>query len=180
MRTAVLVLAACLCTAAAPAAGAPPPTPPTDVSPLTVMPATAPPKVTATYPSAGEAVTPGLLVLRLDFDQPMLKSGFDIAAAPGGEAPECLATPRLLDDGKRFALLCRTQPGKSYALAFNGAGKGGFANQGQIRAPAASLAFTTTGGGPVRYVKDALKAAGLGEADVPVQESPKVPPAAPL
>ena len=32
--------------------------------------------------------------------------GFDIAPAPGAEAPDCLKTPRLLDDGRTYVLLC--------------------------------------------------------------------------
>lgn len=171
---AALVLFACLGAAGAALAAPPPGDPPTDVSPVTVTPRTEPPKLVASYPAAGEAVAPGLLVLKFTFDQAMLRSRFDIAPAPGAEAPECLEAPRLLDDGKSFALLCRTRPGKAYALAFNRGATGGFANSGETRAQPANLAFTTTAGEPVRALKDALKAAGLREIDIPVQESPEV------
>ena len=53
-------------------------------------------------PAVGAAVTPGVLILKLTFDQRMTAGGFDVAPAAGAEAPDCLKTPRLLDDGKTF------------------------------------------------------------------------------
>jgi hypothetical protein len=171
MRSAAFALVACLC--AGPAlAQTPPRAPPTEVSPLTVMPRGEPPKVTATFPAAGQAVAPGVLVLKVTFDQKMLETGFDFAPAAGGEMPQCLKTPRLLDDGKTFVLLCRTLGAKRYALAFNGKPAGGFASLADTRAQPAGLAFTTTDGDPVADLKDALKAASLRDVDVPVQDTP--------
>src|SRR5688500_13815143 len=95
--TALVLLAA----AAAPAT---PARPPTEVSPLTVYPPTPPPNLVASYPPAGGAVTPGVLVLKLTFDQKMLPTGFDLGPVEGAEPPPCLKTPRLLDDGKTFVL----------------------------------------------------------------------------
>lgn len=162
-----------------------PPAPPTEVSPLIVWPHTEPPAITATFPAAGQAIAPGVLVLSVTFDQPMLKTGFDYASAPGGEMPDCLKTPLLLASGKTFVLLCRTLPGKTYALTFNvqageaGAAPapGGFANMAEKRAKPASLTFTTTADEPVRSMDAALKAASLTAADMPVQETPGLAPA---
>lgn len=147
------------------------------VSPLTVM-AGDPPKVTGTYPAQDQAVTPGVLVLKVTFDQKMLLSGFDFGAGPTGEALECVRTPRLLNDGKTFVLLCRTWPHKTYGVTFNASGQAGFANEGDVKATSATLSFTTTAVEPIRTVEAAVKAAGLTEIDGPVQETGNVAPPA--
>jgi hypothetical protein len=132
--------------------------------------------VVATFPAAGQAVAAGVLILTVTFDQEMSPDHFDVAAAAGGEAPRCLKTPRLLDDGKTFALLCTTRPGAAYALAFNAQATGGFANVGEQRAEPAALAFTTTkdSDGP-RNIDEAMKAAKLTKFQVPIQETPGLP-----
>src|SRR5258705_1255288 len=92
---------------------APAPAPPIkEVSPVTVFPATVAPKIVLSFPAAGQALSAGVTVLTVTFDQPMLKTGFDFGAAAGGEAPNCLKTPRLLNDNKTFVLLCTTDPHK--------------------------------------------------------------------
>jgi hypothetical protein len=175
MRLIALVLTVGLCSGAALAAppAAPPVAPsPNVVAPVTVYPRTDAPKIVKSYPAAGQALSAGVLVLSVTFDQPMLKTGFDFEAAPGGEAPKCLKTPRLLDDGKTFVLLCTTEPHKTYAFAFNAATQGGFENVGEHRAERATLAFTTTDGdGPIT-LRDAMKQANLRDVDMPIQESP--------
>jgi hypothetical protein len=169
MRLAVPALIACLL--AAPVLAAPAPAqPPTDVSPVTVAPRTQPPTLAASFPAQGQAIAPGTLVLKMTFDQQMLKTGFDVSAAPGGPALDCLATPRLLADNKTFVLLCRADPGKAYVLALNAQPAGGFRNLAENRAEPATLAFTTTAGEPVRTLADAMKTEGLGPLDVPVQD----------
>lgn len=150
------------------------------VSPVTVFPATAAPKLAKTYPAAGQALSSGILVLTVTFDQPMQATGFDYSAAAGGEAPPCLKTPRLLDDKKTFVLLCTTEPAKNYALAFNAQAQaaqgtqGGFRNTADHRADPATLSFKTTDGrdGP-NDIHEAMKAAGLrGPLDMPIEISP--------
>ncbi len=152
---------------------------PTPVSPVTVMPPTLPPKVTATWPAAGEAVAPGVLVLKVAFDQKMTPLAWNYADAAGGERPECVRAPRLLNDGKTFVLLCRTKPGKSYAISFNAVREGGFANEAENPALTAQLAFTTNTATSVYTLKSAMKAAGLKDDEAPIQEAPPVTPAAP-
>lgn len=173
MRLSPVLLIASLCAGPALAQAGPPPH---EVSPLTVTPRADAPRLTASYPAAGAAVAPGLLVLTLTFDQKMSPTGFDVGPGPGGEAPECLKVPRLLDNGKTFALLCRTLPGKHYAVALNGGHKGGFGNIGGAAAEPASVAFSTTSDEPVRFLEDAMKAAHLGDEDVPVQTMPGLKP----
>ncbi|HEY8003698.1 MAG TPA: hypothetical protein VIE16_05685, partial [Phenylobacterium sp.] len=129
-------------------------------------------KLTPSYPAAGQALQAGVLILTVTFDQKMLETGFDFSAAPGGEMPNCLKTPRLLTDGKTFALLCTTEPHKSYALALNSKAQGGFASVAQRRAQPGSLAFTTTDADGPRSIPDALKAEHLPNIDIPIEVDP--------
>jgi len=182
MRRTVLALIAALCSGpalAAPPAAPAPPAPAHDVSPVTVFPTTAAPKIVHSFPAEGQALPAGVTVLSVTFDQPMLKTGFDFAPAAGGDAPHCLKTPRLLDDNKTFVLLCTTDPHKAYALAFNASPRGGFANVAEHRADPATLKFATTEGDGPRDVHEAMKAAGLRDIDMPIQESPDRPPEKP-
>ncbi|MDB5433959.1 MAG: hypothetical protein JWR47_216 [Phenylobacterium sp.] len=174
MRAPALALIACLWSGAALAAPPPglPPQPPKEVSGLTVYARTDPPKVTATYPAAGQALPAGVVILTLTFDQRMLDTGFDIGSAAGGEMPHCLKTPRLLEDGKTFVLLCTVEPRKTYALAFNAKPQGGFANVAEHRAEPSTLSFTTTDGDGPRSISEALKVQNLRTVDMPIQIDP--------
>jgi hypothetical protein len=180
--TIALALTASLCGGAtfaqAPATPQPPLQPPL-VSPLTVYPKTEAPKIVRSYPAAGQALSAGVLVLSVTFDQPMLKTGFDFAASAGGEAPRCLKTPRLLNDTKTFVLLCTTEPKKAYTLAFNARPQGGFENVAEHRADPATLAFSTTDGDGPRDIQSAMKAASLTPLDMPIQDTPEHPPETP-
>jgi hypothetical protein len=175
MRPTVLALAAALLGGAALAA--PPPTTPAPggntVSPVTVFPKTDAPKLVKSYPAAGQAMSAGVLVMTITFDQPMLDTGFSFGPADGGEPPHCLKTPRLLDDKKTFVLLCTTDPAKTYALTFNAAPQGGFENVAEHRAEPATLSFKTTDGDGPKDVHEAMKAAGLRDTiDMPIEVSP--------
>src|SRR3954465_14282793 len=174
MRLPVLTLVAVLSSTAAMAAPAPPTDPlkdrpATNVSPLVVIPPNGdPPKVVATWPAAGAAVAGGVMILTVTFDQKMAPDGFNITTPQGADGLQCLKTPRLLNDGKTFALLCTGREKTSYALAFNTAPGAGFANVGQQRAAPATLAFTTTDADGPRSIAEALKAEGLPGLDVPI------------
>jgi hypothetical protein len=172
MRPTALVLIAGLWSGAALAAPPAAPVPPHEVSPVTVFPSTAAPKIVRSFPAAGQALSAGVTVLTVTFDQPMLKSGFDFAPAAGGEPPQCLKTPRLLDDNRTFVLLCTTEPHKAYALTFNAKPQGGFENVAEHRAEPATLAFTTTDGDGPRDIHAAMKAANLRDIDMPIQDTP--------
>ena len=183
MRIAAPILAAGLLTAAllgAPASAAPPPAAPApqphEVSPVTVFPKTDAPKIVKSYPAADQALQAGILVLVVTFDQPMLKTGFDFGAAPGAPALPCLKTPRLLDDNKTFVLLCTSQPNSTYNLTFNATPQGGFENVAEHRADPATLSFKTTDGDGAKDIHEAMKAASLRPIDMPIQDSPNLPP----
>lgn len=153
-------------------APAPPPLPPHEVAGVIVMPVTNPPRLVASYPAEGQAVAPGVLILKLTFDQRMTATGFDIGAAPGAQALDCVKTPRLLNDGKTFVLLCTALSAHSYALAFNAQPEGGFQNLAEKRAAPVTLTFTTTNAEPIRSLSAAMRVQNLSALDVPVQESP--------
>ncbi|SFK73033.1 hypothetical protein [Caulobacter sp. UNC279MFTsu5.1] len=172
-----------LCLASGPVmaqAAKPPAETPTPVSPVTVMPPTQKPKVVATWPAGGQAVAPGVLVLKVVFDQQMTPRDFAYGLGTGGDTLNCLKTPRLLNDNKTFVLLCTALPGKTYAVALNPDAPGGraFSNLAENRAEPSALTFTTGTGEPVTKLRDAIKAAGLGDLDMPVEEAPDAPQAA--
>lgn len=175
MRTLAAALAAGLFASPAFAAPAPPEAaalPPKTVAPVTVMPRTDPPKIVSSFPAPGQAIAPGVLVLRITFDEKMEKDSFAFAAAPGGRMPDCLKTPRLLNDEKTFVLLCTTAPQSAYSLAFNAVPQAGFANIAGTRAAPAQLAFSTDGEDGPRDLDNALKVAKLTSADVPIATQP--------
>ncbi|CAN5374892.1 hypothetical protein BH10PSE4_BH10PSE4_11960 [soil metagenome] len=190
MRALTLALSLCLAggpvlaQSATPPSRPAPPKPreePTSVSPVLVMPPTAKPRVVATWPAAGQAIAPGVLVLKVVFDQEMTPRDFAYAPAAGGDALECLKTPRLLNDAKTFVLLCRTLPGKTYAVSLNKdpASPTAFANLAENRAVESALSFSTLTGEPVTKLRDAVKAAGLGDIDIPIEEAPRQASGAP-
>ena len=147
-----------------------------EVSPVTVSPPTSAPKIVKSYPAAGQALQAGILVLTVTFDQPMAKGGFDFGWAPGSPKLACLKTPRLLDDNKTFVLLCTSEPRKAYNLTFNAQPQGGFENVAEHRAEPATLAFSTTDGDGAEDIRQAMKAANLRPIDLPIQDSPDLPP----
>ena len=179
-----LGLALSLCLLAGPVSAQavkPPAETPTPVSPVTVMPPTEKPKVVATWPASGETITPGVLVLKVVFDQQMTPRDFAYGLGADGDKLNCLKTPRLLNDNKTFVLLCTTLPGKTYAIALNPDAPGGpaFSNLAENRATPNTLTFATGTGEPVTTLRDAIKAAGLGGLDMPVEEAPDVAHTAP-
>jgi hypothetical protein len=146
--------------------------PPKTVAPVTVFPHSEPPKIVSSFPAAGQVVAPGVLVLRITFDQPMDEHDFSIAPAAGGQAPDCLKTPRLLKDDRSFVLLCTTAPGTHYEMAFNAAPQGGFENVAGGRAVPATLGFSTDQSMGPRDLPAALKVAGLTADDMPIAINP--------
>ena len=165
--------------AAAPdAPSAPQASPSKTVAPVTVVGRSDPPKIVSSFPAAGAVVAPGVLVLKISFDEKMLADDFAVAAAPGAQMPSCLKTPRLLNDQKTFVLLCTTAPKSAYSLAFNAAPEGGFANIGGQRAAPVTLSFSTNDEDGPRDLAEAMKVAKLTDADAPIPRQPTLAAAA--
>ncbi len=128
------------------------------VSSVTVTATLTTPHVQSTFPAAGAKVAPGLLVLRVTYDTRMRPDGWSYAHENGAEYPDCAQSPRLLDDGRSFVLICRTLPAKTYAIWFNRPPLQDFASRSKRPAVAFELKFATTDDDPVRTLPDAMKA----------------------
>jgi hypothetical protein len=151
---------------------APPKDEPNAVSPVLIMPPTLPPKLVSTYPAEGETVAPGVLILKVSFDQQMSPSAWNYAPAPGAEPMDCVKTPRLLGDQRTFVLLCRVLADKTYGVTFNAQRPGGFANLGENTALTAALTFKVDSDTPITTVRRAMEAAKLQPDQMPVQDAP--------
>jgi hypothetical protein len=181
-RRSVPVLIALAAFVACPALGAqaqtrpqpqvPPKDEPNAVSPVLIMPPTPPPKLISTYPAEGETVAPGVLILKVSFDQQMTPSAWNYAPAPGAEPMDCVKTPRLLGDQRTFVLLCRVLADKTYGVTFNAQRPGGFANLGENPALTAALTFKVDSDTPITTVRRAMEAAKLQPDQMPVQDAP--------
>ena len=128
-----------------------------------------PPAIVATFPAEGGAVAPGVLVLKVAFDQRMQADAWSYAPLAGNDDPKCLGVPRLLSDEKTFVLLCTVDADKTYGVGLNLASGKAFVDRGGRKPPPMELRFRTTAAEPVRTMKAAMKAAGLQDMDSPVE-----------
>jgi hypothetical protein len=167
IRSALLALA--LAVLAAPALAQTSSTP-TRLSGVTVSaPAPTLPKVVSTYPADGKAVSAGVLILKVTFDQKMNPDGWDYGK--GADAyPQCLDRPRLLADEKTFILLCTAGGDGRFSITFNQTA-GGFENLAGQKASPAALNFTTANDGALVSIPEAMKAAGLKADEGPVMDA---------
>lgn len=143
------------------------------VSPVLILPPTNPPKMVSTYPAQGATVAPGVLILKVAFDQQMSPSAWNYAPAPDVTPMDCVKTPRLLSDQKTFVLLCRVLGNRDYGVTFNAQRGGGFANLGDNPAETAALTFKVGADDPVTTLRRAMDAAGLKPDQMPVQDAPR-------
>lgn len=132
-----------------------------------VVPGGPSPNITATYPTADAAAPPGVIVLKVTFDQPMAPGSWDYGQSAGAAFPHCLARPRLLKDKKSFALLCTVDPKQAYALEINAAPR--FASDAGRLAKPYVMRFTTTEA-ETRDLHTALDLAGLKDEDAPIMD----------
>jgi hypothetical protein len=115
------------------------------------------PKVESTFPAEGAVIAPGVLVLRVTYDQPMAADSWSYAPEPGVKFPECGKAPRQLEDQKSFLIICRLMPGESYRLWFNREGAMNFTSPGRRPAAPYHLSFKTNASEPVTTLAAALK-----------------------
>jgi len=132
-----------------------------------VVPGGPSPSVTATYPALDATAPPGVIVLKITFDQPMTPGAWAYGQAAGAAFPHCLARPRLLRDKKSFALLCTVDPKQAYALEINAAPR--FASDAGRSAKPYVMRFSTTEA-ETRDLHTALDLAGLKDEDAPIME----------
>lgn len=145
---------------------------PNEVSPVLILPPTLPPKLVSSYPAQDETVAPGVLILKVAFDQQMSPTAWNYAPAPDAEPMDCVKTPRLLPDQKTFVLLCRVLGNKTYGVTVNAERTGGFANLGDNPAQTAAVTFKVGSNDPVTTVRRAMDAAKLLPDQMPVQDAP--------
>jgi len=141
---------------ASPETGTAPPS--NTVSGVTVTISRQIPKVASVYPAQGSNIAPGILIIRVTYDTRMQGQSWSYITSRNGDYPECAASPRLLDDHKSFALICRTLPKKTYALWFNHGDYQNFTSASHRPAEAYELKFTTSDADPVWTLEDAIKA----------------------
>ena len=130
--------------------------PATTVSGVTVTASRTVPAVVSTFPANGGTVAPGVLVLRVTYDARMFDESWSYVSSLKGLYPECADTPRLLDDRKSFALICRTMPNKTYAVWFNRGAYDNFISSSRRPAKPYELTFKTSGDDPIWTLKDAM------------------------
>ena len=128
------------------------------------------PKVVDTFPAEGKTIAPGVLIVKVVFDQKMDPGGWDYGK--GADAyPQCLDRPRLLPDEKTFVLLCTAPSKGKFSMTFDASGKGGFENLAGQKATMATLNFATDDSKSIPNIADAMKAAQLKVDEGPVMDS---------
>jgi hypothetical protein len=119
-----------------------------------------PPKVVSTFPAKGAMVRPGLLVVRVTFNQPMSCSG-SLTAAPPLENPCPGAAQEFLlsYDRKTVRTVCLVAPNADYGVWLSQDPTArSFVGLGGLPSQAYRLNFSTSGGPAVRSVCEAMSA----------------------
>jgi hypothetical protein len=161
-RLATLVLAVgCAATPAARAEG----TKPIETVVVAARPPGPGPTVWSSYPTSGAIVPAGVMILKVVFDQPMKADEWAYAPMDGVDFPKCLEHPRELSDARTFVLLCTVAANRTFALEINPTPR--FASAYGRSAKPFRLQFTTTDT-EIVDLHDALKQAGLADADDPI------------
>jgi hypothetical protein len=126
-----------------------------------------PPRVVSTYPAADAVVAPGLLIIRVTFDQPMSCAGYFAAADPAhNPCDESGAQQRFLMsfDRRTVRTPCLVLPNTRYRLWMNepradlsaGPSAPQFVGMNGWRMDGHRLSFTTSAQPPVETVREAL------------------------
>ena len=114
--------------------------------------------VVSSYPAKGAVVRPGLLVVRVTFDQPMTCDGFFLGA-PSRLNP-CPASPQqmlLSYDRRTVRIVCVVQPGAEYGLSLSPDPNGKtFVGMSGLPSLRYQLDFATSEGPAVATVCEAL------------------------
>ncbi|HEY9234879.1 MULTISPECIES: hypothetical protein [Phenylobacterium] len=80
-------------------------------------PAAPAPRIVSSFPAPEAVIRPGVLVVRLTFDRPMTCDGFIVEAPPiPNPCPTRRQQMSLSFDRRTIRVLCKTEPGMSYAL----------------------------------------------------------------
>jgi hypothetical protein len=158
---------------AAHAAPAPVPAEVTTVDEIAVSPAASclqprtetqaqPPRVVSTFPANGATVRPGVLVLRVTFDQPMSCKGFFVAAAQArSPCPLDIQHWVLSFDRRTIRTVCHTELDSHYGLRLSDRSSDGtsrltFVSLSGKRLAPYVLSFDTSSEPPINTASDSL------------------------
>lgn len=108
-------------------------------------------KVVATFPGEGAVVRPGLVVVRVTFDQPMsCDASFDGTSDLPNPCPGRWREATLSQDRRSFRTVCEVQPNTRYRLTLRS-----FHNGRGLAAPH-DVTFVTSGAAPIATIQQAL------------------------
>ncbi|MGC1303735.1 MAG: hypothetical protein WA840_15320 [Caulobacteraceae bacterium] len=130
-----------------------------------------PPHVIGTYPKNGETVAPGILILRITFDQEM-SCGYSLVQYVGidyvnFDYPPC-APPILIYPGRRiFKFKCNLKPNRRYLLSLNSKDWLHFQNVWADPLAPVKFGFATNNQKPTLSVHDSL----MADPDYPLEQS---------
>lgn len=133
------------------------------------------PQVVSTYPQPGEKVRPGLMILRVTFDQPMACSGFILFVGNrnpcsqvrdffGSSATQGLRQLFLMSfDRRSIRVACFLEPGKRYAFQLSDPKLGIFGRafeslKGRQLEDIHPVHFSTSDAAPIQTIPEALSA----------------------
>jgi hypothetical protein len=116
------------------------------------------PKVVSSYPAKGAVVRPGLLIVRVTFDQPMTCDGFLLRDPPRqSPCPQASQEMLLSYDRRTVRTVCVVQPGAEYGLSLSQDPNGkSFVGLSGLPSLPYRVDFATSEGPAVTTVCDAL------------------------
>lgn len=116
------------------------------------------PKVVSAFPGKGSVVRPGLLVVRVTFDQPMACDGAFTAAPPLQDPCPGAARKMLLSyDRRTVRTVCIVAPGAQYgAWVSQDPTARSFTGLGGLPSESYRLSFSTSAASPVTSICDAM------------------------
>jgi len=109
------------------------------------------PRVVATFPAKGAVVRPGVVVVRVTFDQPMAcDASFDGVSDLPNPCPGRWREVTLSQDRRSFRTVCEVKAGARYRMTLRS-----FRNSHGLAIPA-EVTFSTSGSAPIATVLEAL------------------------
>jgi hypothetical protein len=109
------------------------------------------PRVVATFPARGAVVRPGLVVVRVTFDQPMAcDASFDGVSDLPNPCPGRWREVTLSQDRRSFRTVCEVRAGTRYRMTLRS-----FRNSHGLAVPA-DVTFSTSGFAPIASIREAL------------------------
>jgi len=116
------------------------------------------PKVVSTFPAQGQAIRPGLVVVRVTFDQPVVCAGGLSDDPPlANPCPEAVQHMVLAFDHRTVRTVCLVDPGKLYSVRLNWNPANSFKNLDGVLGEPHQLRFSTSMDPPVTDVCEALR-----------------------